>query len=195
MNIGVHISFSIIVFSGYMPSNGIARSCVSPIFSFLSNLHTVLHSGYINLHPHQLQFVYTQRNIVQSLSQARLFGTPWTATCQAYRNGILLSHKRNATGSFREMRMDLRVCHTKWSKSEREKQISYSKAYMLNLEKWYRWTYFQGKNTDADVEHGCVDTSWGRGEWDKRRLELTYTLPCVKQRASGNMPHSTGISV
>ena len=76
MNIGVHISFSIIVFSGYMPSNGIAGSCVSPIFSFLSNLHTVLHSGYINLHPHQLQFVYTQRNIVQSLSQARLFGTP-----------------------------------------------------------------------------------------------------------------------
>ena len=27
-----------------------------------------------------------------------------------------------------------RDCHTEWSKSEREKQISYSNAYMWNLE-------------------------------------------------------------
>ena len=34
-----------------------------------------------------------------------------------------------------------RDCHTEWSKSEREKQISYNIAYICNLEKWYRWTY------------------------------------------------------
>ena len=50
LNIGVHVSFWIMVFSGYTPSNGIA---VIPNFSFLRNLHTILHSVYINLHSHQ----------------------------------------------------------------------------------------------------------------------------------------------
>ena len=46
----------------------------------------------------------------------------------------------------------------------------------------------QGRNRDIDIENGHVDTG-GEGEggtnWEIR-IDI-YTLPCVKQMASGNM--------
>ena len=64
MNIEVHVSFSIMVSSGYIPNNGINGSFGSFIpffFFFLRNLHLA---------------------IVQSLSSVWVFATPWTAAYQ-----------------------------------------------------------------------------------------------------------------
>uniref|UniRef100_A0A8D0U2Q1 Uncharacterized protein n=2 Tax=Sus scrofa TaxID=9823 RepID=A0A8D0U2Q1_PIG len=53
MNMGVHVSFLRKVLSGYMSKSGIDGSYGSSVYRFLRYLHTVLHSGCIDLHSHQ----------------------------------------------------------------------------------------------------------------------------------------------
>ena len=50
---GIHVSFSTLVSSGYMPRSGIAGLYGGFIPSFLRNLHTIFNIDYIKLHSHQ----------------------------------------------------------------------------------------------------------------------------------------------
>ena len=53
VNSGIYVSFSILISSGYMPRSGISESYGAFIASILKNLHTIFHSGCINLHSHE----------------------------------------------------------------------------------------------------------------------------------------------
>ena len=52
VNTGLHVSFLIIVLSGYMPRNRVVGSYGSS-FSFLRKFHTIFHRGCTHLHSHQ----------------------------------------------------------------------------------------------------------------------------------------------
>ena len=88
--------------------------------------------------------------------------------------------KSNEIGSSVEIWMDLEsVIQSEGSQKETNKYCILT--HMWNLEKWYRWTYLQGRNRDVDIENGDADTV-GEGEggtnWEIR-IDI-YTLPCVK---------------
>ena len=104
-------------------------------------------------------------------------------------NGLLLSHKKEQNWVICWDVDGSTDCHTEWRKSEREKQILYINAYMWNLEKWYRWTGFQGRRWDTDVENKCMDTKGGKprggwwwwwcdelGDWDWRVYTDVYKI-------------------
>ena len=52
MNMGVHVSFSRKVLSGFMPKSGIVGSYGSSMYSFMRCPRAVFHSGCTNLHAH-----------------------------------------------------------------------------------------------------------------------------------------------
>ena len=53
----------------------------------------------------------------------------------------------------------------------------------------------QGSSGDADIENRFVNTAWeGEGGMNKEGSIETYTSPCVKKTASGNLLYDAGSS-
>ena len=95
-------------------------------------------------------------------------------------NGILLSHKKEWNCVICRGVDGLRDCHIEWIKSEREKQILYINTSMWNLEKWYRWSYWQYRNRDTDVENKRMGHEGQKGGGGRiGRLGLTCMHWCV----------------
>ena len=80
-------------------------------------------------------------------------------------NGILLSHKKEWNNAIFSNMDGPRDYHTKWSKSDRERQISYDIAYMWNLKekKRHKWTYFKNRKRLTDIENKLMVTKGERG--------------------------------
>ena len=96
-------------------------------------------------------------------------------------NEILLTYEKECIKVSSNEVDEPRAYYTEWSKSEKERQISYINTYIWNLERWYWWSYLQGSREDTDNKNRLLVTV-GEGEggmtWESS-IE-TYTLPYVK---------------
>ena len=77
-------------------------------------------------------------------------------------NGILSSHKKEWNNAICSNMDGPRDYHSEWSKSDRERQISYDHTYVWNLKKkWYKLA-LQNRNRFTDTENKLLVTKWGR---------------------------------
>ena len=72
-------------------------------------------------------------------------------------NGILLSHEKERNNAICSHMHGPRDSHTEWSKSDRERQISYI-TYMWNIKMGYKWSYLQNRNRVTDVKNKLMVT-------------------------------------
>ena len=70
-------------------------------------------------------------------------------------NGILLSKKKEQNNALGSNMDETRGYHTKWSKSERERQLSYDIRYMWNLKYVINEPIYRKKKTQQHREKPC----------------------------------------
>ena len=72
-------------------------------------------------------------------------------------NEMLISHEIEWNNAICSNMDGPRDCHTEWTKSDTERQISYI-AYMWNLKKMVQMNYLQNRNRVTDVENKLMVT-------------------------------------
>ena len=75
-------------------------------------------------------------------------------------NGMLLNYKKECIWVSSNEVGESGAYTMEWSKSEREKQTLYIKAYIWNLERQYQWSCMQGSKGDTDVKNTDFQTLW-----------------------------------
>ena len=95
-------------------------------------------------------------------------------------NGIIFNHKKEQV--WVELRwMNLEPVMQNEVSQKEKKQMSYINAYTWNLEKWYWWTSFQGKNRDTDTENRLMEVvGEGKHGMNSKSNFETYTSPYAK---------------
>ena len=78
--------------------------------------------------------------------------------------------------------------------SQKEKYKYHMLTYIWNLKRQHWWIYFQGSSGETDIENRPMDKVGGEeGEGRCReRVIQKFTIPCVKQTASGNLLSASG---
>ena len=72
--------------------------------------------------------------------------------------------------------------YTKWSKSDRERQISWYHSYVESNFERYKWTYLQNSNRLTDIESQLMVTKgevWGGGIYQELGMN-THTLLYIR---------------
>ena len=71
--------------------------------------------------------------------------------------------------------------HTKWNKSERERQMPYDITHMWNQKKWYKWTHLQNRNRYTIKENNMFIKGERQGGINQEFRINRYTLLYRKQ--------------
>ena len=109
-------------------------------------------------------FIATLFKIAKTWKQAKcLLTNEWIKKmCYIHIYNGLLAIKKELNNVICNNMDGPRDYHTKWSKPDRERQISYDIDFMWNPKKTHKWTYLQGRNRPTDIDNKLMVTKGER---------------------------------